>query len=114
VADPRTSSVVVTASKDLMDQIGAMVEQLDVDSTKVQHVHVFHLDNADAQEVMPVLQSMFQKNNSSPNNNSSTQTSPLMSRTQQNESSSTSGTSSTSSGLGGNSRNLGGSSTPQF
>jgi hypothetical protein len=84
-----------------------------VDSTKVQHVHVFHLDNADAQEVMPVLQSMFQKNNSSPNNNSSTQTSPLMSRTQQNQSSSSS-SSSTTSGLGGNSRSLGGSSTPQF
>lgn len=100
VPDLRTSSVVVTASKDLMEQIGSMVERLDVDSAKVQHVRVFHLDNADAQEILPVLQSMFQKNTTSRNNNnSSTQNSALMSRTQQNQNNSSSITS--GSGLGG-------------
>jgi hypothetical protein len=35
VADPRTSSVAVTASKDMMEQIASMVEQLDQDSPRV-------------------------------------------------------------------------------
>ena len=60
VADPRTSSVAVTASKDMMDQIASMIEQLDQDSPKVPHVSVIHLENADPQQVQQVLQDMFQ------------------------------------------------------
>jgi general secretion pathway protein D len=101
VADARTGSVVVTASKDMIGQIASMVEQLDQDSPKVAHVSVFHLENADPQQVEQVLQDMFQSSTST--HTTSTQTSPLQSRIQQN-----SGTATSSSGLGnsslGNSR----------
>jgi type II secretory pathway component GspD/PulD (secretin) len=87
VADPRTSSVVVTATKDLMDQIGDMVRDLDFKSSKDQTVKVFHLNNADAQEILPVLQDMFQNNTTLGRNNnrgtSSTQNSPFQNRLQQ-------------------------------
>jgi type II secretory pathway component GspD/PulD (secretin) len=85
VADPRTSSVVVTATKDLMEQITAMIKDLDFKSKKETTVRVFHLNNADPQEILPTLQDMFQGNNVSRNRNSSSQNSALMSRTQQNQ-----------------------------
>ena len=96
VADPRTSSVVVTAAKDLMDQIAGMVEQLDQESPgKLAHVSVIHLENADPQQVQQVLQDMFQSSTAS-RSSSSTQISPLMNRIQQNQGSTT-----TSTGLSG-------------
>jgi general secretion pathway protein D len=59
VADPRTQSVIVMASKDLMQEISGMVHELDVASARDQQVHVIHLDNADPAEVMQVLQGTF-------------------------------------------------------
>jgi hypothetical protein len=97
VADPRTSSVVVVASKDMIGQIAGMIEQLDQDSPKVARVSVIHLENADPQQVLQVLQDMFQ--NSISTRNSSTQASPLMNRIQQN-SGTTSGNSLGGNGLG--------------
>lgn len=94
VADERMSSVVVTTSKDLMDQIAAMIDQLDHESPKVAKVSVIHLENADPQQVQQVLQDMFQTSTTSRNRSSSTQ-SPLQTRIQQNNQSS--GTSSSSS-----------------
>ncbi len=91
VADPRTSSVVVTASKDMIDQISNMIAQLDQESPKVAHVSVIHLENSDPQQIQQVLQDMFQ--NSSSTRNTSTQVSPLQNRIQQNNNTSTSGTS---------------------
>jgi general secretion pathway protein D len=109
VADARTSSVVVTATKDLMEQIGAMVKELDFKSAKEQSVKVIHLNNADAQEILPVLQDMFQNNNTSSRNSrsSSTQNSPFQNRIQQNQNNSSSSSSSgfgtgTGSSQGGN------------
>jgi len=96
VADPRTSSVVVSASKDMTDQIAGMIDQLDQDSPKVSHVSVIHLENSDPQQIQQVLQDMFQSSAST--RNSSTQVSPLQNRIQQNNN-----TSSSSTGLGGNS-----------
>jgi len=112
VADPRTSSVVVTAAKDLMDQIAGMVAQLDQEfPEKVQHVSVFHLDNADPQQVQQVLQDMFQSSTSQ-RSSSSTQLSPLQERIQQNTGSmSTSTRPGGSTGLG-STRN--GSGLPSF
>ena len=49
VADQRTSSVVVTASKDLMQEIAGMMEQLDVPSDRDQGVYVFQMKNGDPQ-----------------------------------------------------------------
>jgi type II secretory pathway component GspD/PulD (secretin) len=93
VADPRTSSVAVTASKDMMEQIAGMIEQLDQNSQKVPRVSVVHLENADPQQVQQVLQDMFQSSQTS--RSSSTQVSPLQTRIQQNA-----GTTSTSTGMG--------------
>jgi type II secretory pathway component GspD/PulD (secretin) len=97
VPDARTSSVVVTATKDLMDQIATMVEQLDFKSDKEQMVKVFKLDNADAQQILPVLQDMFQTTTTARSGGrGSTQSSPFQTRAQQyqNNSSSSAGTSS--------------------
>jgi type II secretory pathway component GspD/PulD (secretin) len=81
VADARTSSVVVMAAKELMSQIASMVEQIDHESTKVAHVSVIHLDNADPQQVQQVLQDMFQTGTGARGNSS--QKSALMNRAQQ-------------------------------
>ena len=60
VADRRTGAVVVTASKAMIEQIGKMIEDLDSDPARKQHVYVYSLENADAQEVAQVLQDLFQ------------------------------------------------------
>ncbi|MFO1475619.1 MAG: secretin N-terminal domain-containing protein [Verrucomicrobiota bacterium] len=109
VADARTSSVVVTATKDLMEQISDMIKDLDFKSKKESTVRVFHLNNADPQEILPMLQDMFQGNNTaSRNRNSSSQNSALMNRNQTSQnSSSTSGNNSAFGGFGGNTGNRG-------
>jgi general secretion pathway protein D len=108
VADPRTSSVAVTASKDMMEQIASMVEQLDQDSPRVPHVSVVHLENADPQQVESVLQDMFASQTST--KSSQTQQSPLQLRIQQNSGSTTSSSGVGSSGLGTSRSSLGGTS----
>lgn len=69
VPDNRTSSVAVTATKDLMDQIEVLITDLDHAAAKDQNVAVFHLDHADGQEILPVLQQMFQSPNGNRNAN---------------------------------------------
>lgn len=64
VADPRTSSVIVSASRDLMEQIAPMIEKLDASTAKKQRVYTYQLENADATDVGTVLQSMFETSNS--------------------------------------------------
>ena len=59
VADPRTQSVIVMASKDLMTEIAGMIHELDIASARDMSVHVVHLDNADPAEVLQVLQGTF-------------------------------------------------------
>jgi len=71
VADSRTQSVVVTASKDMMPQIAEMISEVDVDSERDQKVYTYHLDTADPYEAAQVLQSMF-GGNTTRNNNSTT------------------------------------------
>jgi general secretion pathway protein D len=55
VADPRSSSVIVTATQDLMEQITEMLAQLDKPGKKMR-MEVIPLDNADANAVLSVLQ----------------------------------------------------------
>ena len=62
VADARTQSVIVMASKDLMTEIGEMVQQLDVPSARDQNVYVYHMNNGDPQQALQVLLGMFQGN----------------------------------------------------
>jgi general secretion pathway protein D len=59
VADGRTQSVVVTAAKDMMPQIEAMIAEVDVDSVRDQGVYTVRLDNADPNQAAQVLQKMF-------------------------------------------------------
>lgn len=59
VADPRTRSVVVSASRELMPQIASMIEELDSDPAKKQKVFVYSLENTDPQAVQEILEGMF-------------------------------------------------------
>lgn len=88
VADQRTASLVVSAARDLMPSIEAMIEQLDSNPAKKQKVVVYSLDNADVDEVTTVLQDMFQSttsNNRSSSRNS-TQNALTTRQTQNNQS----------------------------
>ncbi len=81
VADPRTQSVIVTASKDLMELIAGMMEQLDVSSDRDQDVYVFQMKNGDPQQAVQVLQNMFQSSSTSRSGtSSSSQNSALQQR----------------------------------
>ena len=103
VADARTQSVIVTASRDLMDQIAGMMEQLDVASPRDQRVYVYHLNNGDPQEAAQVLQSMFANGNTSrggTTGSSTSQNSALMQREQNNASSGSTTVSGSSSSTG--------------
>ena len=94
VADGRTKSVVVTAAKDMMQQIGDMIAEVDVPSTRDTEVYTLPMHNGDPYQVAAVLQGMFQGANSG-RTSTSTGTDPLTTRVQQMNSSS-----STSSGFG--------------
>jgi len=109
VPDPRTSSIIVTASKTLMPQIADMIAELDSDKGRKEVVGFYDLRNADPAEVYNNLQELFQRNNVRPqNNNQNTMlgaNNPLSTR-QKNSASSTTGT---MTGFGGSSSRGGGS-----
>lgn len=63
VADPRTKSVVVSASQSMMEQIVPMISQLDADPAKKQKVFVYDVENTDPQTVQEVIQSLFPEQN---------------------------------------------------
>jgi type II secretory pathway component GspD/PulD (secretin) len=81
VADARIQAVIVTAPKDLIEEIAGMMKDLDVPSDRDQDVYTFKLNNGDPQQVATVLQTMFQST-SSRNTSSSSTTSPLQQRAQ--------------------------------
>ena len=91
VADARTGSVVVTATKDLMDQIEGVITQLDPDPANTREVAIYRIQNAEPQEAMQVLQDIFNKTGTPQNSRSTAnQNSPLQSRsTTQNQQSTT-------------------------
>lgn len=63
VADLRTSSVLVTASPSLMEQIAGMITQLDSDPAKQQKVFVIPVENADPAQMQQILQALFPTQN---------------------------------------------------
>jgi type II secretory pathway component GspD/PulD (secretin) len=69
IPDPRTSSVIVTASKTLMPQIAEMVAELDSAKGKREVVSYFELQHADPQDVSQNLQDLFNRNTMSLQNN---------------------------------------------
>ncbi len=83
VPDSRIQAVIVSAPKDLMEQITGMMADLDVPSDRDQDVAVIPLENADPQQVLNVLQSMFGGTSTSGRGGSSSQqNSALLQRSQ--------------------------------
>jgi len=100
VADNRIQAVIVTAPKDLMEQIASMMTDLDVASDRDQNVHVFTMKNGDPQQAVQVLQSMFQTGSTSRSGTSSSSQNSALQQRSQNSITSMSTTTSTS-GAGG-------------
>ena len=84
VADPRTNSVIVSATAELMKQIALMVDRLDDNKAKQQKVYTYSLQNADVEGVSEILRNMFEQQNgnfnSTRNRNSQDQQNPLDNR----------------------------------
>jgi type II secretory pathway component GspD/PulD (secretin) len=78
IADARTYSVIVTASKDAMPEIGEIIAQLDASTARKQKVFVYTMENANVKHVETVLKNLFQSSNSRAT--TSTQTDPLATR----------------------------------
>ncbi len=68
VPDARTSSVIVSADREIMGQIAEMVKQLDANPARKQKVFVYDLDNADPQQVQEVLRGLFERQGSNTRN----------------------------------------------
>lgn len=82
VADARTQSVIVTGSKDTLQQIGEIIAQLDESSARKQKVFVYTLENADVSQVENVLKNLFETNTSRGSTNN--QNDPLSNRANNN------------------------------
>lgn len=85
VADPRTNSVIVSASSELMGQISRMIKQLDSSSAKKQKVYTYTLQHGDIYGIADILRNMFEQqngnfNNNTANRNNQTQNNPLLNR----------------------------------
>jgi len=110
VPDPRSSSLIVMASKTVMPQIAAMITQLDSEKGRKEIVGYFDLQNADPSDVYNNLQDLFQRNNVRAQNNNNVnpnmgQNSPLYMRAKNNTQTMTSGT---TSGMGATGSRAGG------
>jgi general secretion pathway protein D len=98
VADPRTSSLLVSAASTLMPQIAALIERLDANPGRKEEVSFWELLNADPQDVKLVLQDLFNRNTTMQNNNNDnnpllSQNNPLTVRQTQQQPSTTTGNS---------------------
>ncbi len=63
VPDLRTRSVVVSAARELMDQIAGVIEQLDSDPARKQRVYTFSVENTDPAAVEEILRGLFETQN---------------------------------------------------
>lgn len=79
VPDPRTFSVIVTASKETMPGIAEIIAQLDENSARKQKVFVYTLENANPRQVETALRNLF-PNSSGRNTQTSGQTDLLTNR----------------------------------
>jgi general secretion pathway protein D len=109
VADERTASVVVSATRDLMEQIEDVIDRLDGDQKGKKSVHIFPMPHVDPAEALPVLTEMFGKSTTQNSRNTAAQSSALSSRSGSQNSQQTSSTMTGSrTGLGQSSRTGGG------
>lgn len=63
VPDPRTYSVIVSGSRETLDDVEAIIRQLDSSSARKQKVFVYTLENGDVKQVESVLRNLFQGSN---------------------------------------------------
>ena len=63
VADPRTYSVIVSASKETLEDVDGMIRQLDASTARKQKVFVYSLEHGDVKQVESVLRNLFQGSN---------------------------------------------------
>lgn len=63
VADPRTYSVIVSASKESLEDVDGIVRQLDASTARKQKVFVYSLEHGDVKQVESVLRNLFQGSN---------------------------------------------------
>jgi general secretion pathway protein D len=81
IGDPRTNSLLVTASRDSMLGIAEMIGRLDATDAKKQRVYVHSLEHADAENVAAVLRGMFGDSSGVTGRSGTQQTSRLLERT---------------------------------
>jgi type II secretory pathway component GspD/PulD (secretin) len=74
VPDRRTQSVIVTASKDMMDEVANVIKDLDQGNQGVQHVTALDFGGADPETVMETMTGLFQNANSRTPSTTQTQT----------------------------------------
>ncbi len=86
VPDPRTGSVIVSASQQMMGQIAGIIQDLDSDPSKQKKVYVIKVENRDPQEVVQELQSVISADSSANVNtrNNNNQSGQLNTRQQNN------------------------------
>ena len=63
VADPRTSSLIVTAPKTVMPQIADLITELDSDKSRKEVAGHYELRNAAPEDISGALQDLFQRSN---------------------------------------------------
>jgi type II secretory pathway component GspD/PulD (secretin) len=80
VADERTASVVVSATRDLMEQIEDVIDRLDGNAKGKKSVHVYRLEHTDPAEALPVFTDIFGNNTTQNSRNSALQNSALTTR----------------------------------
>ena len=100
VADPRTSSVIVTASRTLMSEIEGVIASLDSTDAHASVVSSYDISSADPADIQAAMQQLFQTQNGR-NANNSQNMSPLETRAQQNANTQTTTTTSSFGGSGG-------------
>jgi type II secretory pathway component GspD/PulD (secretin) len=103
VSDQRTQSIIVTASRDLMPQIEAVVRQLDDDPNGKQSLALYQLRSASPTALAAILQATFQKNGGN-NRDRANQNDPLATRSATQSQQSTSNAGTTARGTGGGAR----------
>lgn len=63
VADQRTRSIVVSAAKQLMPQIAAMVMQLDSNPARKRKVRIYTIENGNVEDIGTALKSVYETSN---------------------------------------------------
>jgi type II secretory pathway component GspD/PulD (secretin) len=110
VADARTQSVLITASKDTMTQIERIIDELDSDPSGHMNTFVFYPQFADVLDLQGPMQDLFQQTGRS-SSSTTTQQNALLMRMQSGAQAQSSAMSSSANGLSSSSMSGGGSSS---